>query len=106
MSRGWPRLQAGPSVMWRAQGGAHQSWGGGRGRCVLMESACDVAGRDAAVEEAIYIYMEGCDATVEEALEQLHAHGARLAHLAEAHLGAVRLHVHLALRRHHLVVLA
>ena len=56
-----------------------------------MASACDVAARDAAVEEA---------------LEQLHAHGARLAHLAEAHLGAVRLHVHLALRRHHLVVLA
>ena len=91
MSRGWPRLQAGPSVIWRAQGGAHQSWVGGRGRCVLMASACDVAARDAAVEEA---------------LEQLHAHGARLAHLAEAHLGAVRLHVHLALRRHHLVVLA
>ena len=71
-----------------------------------MASACDVAARDAAVTEAIHIYMEGCDAAVEEALEQLHAHGARLAHLAEAHLGAVRLHVHLALRRHHLVVLA
>ena len=56
-----------------------------------MENACDV---------------EGGDAAVEQALEELHAHGARLAHLAEAHLGAVRLHVHLALRRHHLVVLA
>jgi hypothetical protein len=56
-----------------------------------MENACDV---------------EGGDAAVEQALEELHAHGARLAHLAEAHLGAVRLHMHLALRRHHLVVLA
>ena len=91
MSRGGPRLQAGPGLIWRAQGGAHQSWVGGRGRFVLMENACDV---------------EGGDAAVEQALEELHAHGARLAHLAEAHLGAVRLHVHLALRRHHLVVLA
>mmetsp|Transcript_20051 Transcript_20051/g.40893 ORF Transcript_20051/g.40893 Transcript_20051/m.40893 type:complete len:229 (+) Transcript_20051:224-910(+) len=46
------------------------------------------------------------DAAVHQALQQLGAHGTRLAHLPQAHLGPVLFHVELALRCHHLVVLS
>ena len=94
--RGWPRLEAALSLIWRwrgvPEGGAASAEASGR--------LCPKA------PWAAVFHMAGGNAAIEKAREQRGAHGAGLAHLAQAHLGAVLLHVHLALRRHHLVVLA